>query len=333
MLLSVLCVGQLSSGFKMNPKVELPPLKDQRVLVIGASGDVGNLVCLRLSKQGYKVRAMVRDMETFYPRKEEMGNGPIELVLGNVLDKASLDAHMAGCTSCIACHGAARTSEFSDFWTKLKKAGKDHPYNVNYVGTMNILDAAQKAGVKRLVRLTGLSVGLSAFNPFAYLLNLVLSMTIKWHYMSENAIREAAEKSGLDYTVVRPGALTDTKRPKDACLLLESDGKPTSLRKSQPMWKIGRQDVANLLVAAMAHKKTARSTLSCSWGKDKKREGPRSWKALLAAVNADTSPLPRRFYRPAMIVNGTIHFVVGSAVAIKLLAIVSGKPSSAIPKR
>lgn len=45
-LLSVLSVGHLSHvhGFKMNPKVELPPLKDQRVLVIGASGDVGNLV-------------------------------------------------------------------------------------------------------------------------------------------------------------------------------------------------------------------------------------------------------------------------------------------------
>lgn len=67
----------------------------------------------------------------------------------------------------------------SDFWTRLKNTGKDHPYNVNYIGTMNILDAAQKAGVKRLVRLTGLAVGLSAFNPFAYLLNLVLSMAIK----------------------------------------------------------------------------------------------------------------------------------------------------------
>lgn len=32
---------------------------------------------------------MVRDMETFYPRKDEMGNGPIELVLGDVLDKVS----------------------------------------------------------------------------------------------------------------------------------------------------------------------------------------------------------------------------------------------------
>lgn len=37
--------------------------------------------------------------------------------------------------------------------------------------------------------------------------------------MSEKAIREAAKKSGLDYTVVRPGSLTDAKRPKDACLV------------------------------------------------------------------------------------------------------------------
>lgn len=83
------------------------------------------------------------------------------------------------CRSLLPDSGAARTSVFADFWTRLKNAGDDHPYNVNYVGTMNILDAAQKARVKRLVRLTGLSVGLSAFNPFAYLLNLVLSMTIK----------------------------------------------------------------------------------------------------------------------------------------------------------
>lgn len=54
---------------------------------------------------------------------------------------------------------------------------------------------------------------------------------------------------------------------------------------------------------------------------------PRSWKALLAAVNPDTSPLPPRFYRPAMMALGTVHFIVGSAFAIKVLAIVGGKPS------
>lgn len=75
--------------------------------------------------------------------------------------------------------GASRASALSDWWTRLKNAETGHPYNVNYIGTMNILDAAQRAGVKRFVRLTGLSVGLSAFNPFTYLLNLMISMSIK----------------------------------------------------------------------------------------------------------------------------------------------------------
>lgn len=34
-----------------------------------------------------QVRAMVRDKETYYPRKSEMGNGPLEIVVGDVLDK------------------------------------------------------------------------------------------------------------------------------------------------------------------------------------------------------------------------------------------------------
>lgn len=54
---------------------------------------------------------------------------------------------------------------------------------------------------------------------------------------------------------------------------------------------------------------------------------PKSWKALLAAVSPDTSPLPPRFYRPAMMALGTVHFIVGSAVAIQILAFVGGKPS------
>lgn len=31
---------------------------------------------------------MVRDKETYWPRKSEMGNGPVEIVVGDVLDKA-----------------------------------------------------------------------------------------------------------------------------------------------------------------------------------------------------------------------------------------------------
>lgn len=58
---------------------------------------------------------MVRDMETFYPRKDEMGNGPIELVLGNVLDKVgerhSSVARKASCCVVLCCVAVASSHE------------------------------------------------------------------------------------------------------------------------------------------------------------------------------------------------------------------------------
>lgn len=55
------------------------------VMMIMVINDDGRIV----SRQ---VRAMVRDVNNFYPRKRDLGNGPIEVVLGDVLDKVS-DLH------------------------------------------------------------------------------------------------------------------------------------------------------------------------------------------------------------------------------------------------
>lgn len=52
------------------------------------------------------------------------------------------------------------------------------------------------------------ALGKSAFFPFTVLLNAVLSMTTKWQYAGENAIRA----SGVEYTIVRPPKLVDDDR-------------------------------------------------------------------------------------------------------------------------
>ncbi|CAM9881459.1 unnamed protein product [Laminaria digitata] len=226
---------------------------------------------------------------------------------------------MEDCQSCIDCHGTSRLAQPRDLWTHPKKdKQRTHPYYINYIGTKNIIEAAQKAGVRRMVRITGLSVGLSAFNPFTYLLNLLVSMAVKWQYEGEKAMREAAE-NGLAYTVVRPGSLTDKPRPKDTSLLLESDGKPTSLLKSQAMYTISRKDVADLLVASMLSKNAAGATLTCSWGKSK--SGPTNWKTLLSKVRPDVSPMPKRYYRPAMATLGSMTMGVAWAIGGKFSAL------------
>ncbi|CAM9608718.1 unnamed protein product [Ascophyllum nodosum] len=264
---------------------------------------------------------MVRNINDFFPRKSDLGNGPIEVVLGDVLDKTSLAVAMEDCLSCIDCHGTNRLVQPRDLWTHPRKdEAKTHPYYVNYMGTKNLIEAAEKAGVKRLVRITGLSCGLSAFNPFTYLLNLLVSMAIKWQFEGEKEMRAAAER-GLAYTVIRPGSLTDKPRPKDACLMLECDGKPTSMLKARPMYTISRKEVADLMVLAMQSKNAAGATLSCSWGKDK--NGPKNWKSLMAKVRPDKSPLPERNYRASMAFLGSITLAVALAVGSKVAILVN----------
>lgn len=76
--------------------------------------------------------------------------------------------------------GTSRLVQPRDLFTHPKRdKQRTHPYYINYVGTKNVIEAAEKAGVRRLVRISGLSVGLSAFNPFTYLLNLLASMSVK----------------------------------------------------------------------------------------------------------------------------------------------------------
>lgn len=53
--------------------------------------------CFNVGRTAAKVRAMVRDVNNFFPRKKDLGEGPIEVVLGDVLDKVN-DVFLAPCT-------------------------------------------------------------------------------------------------------------------------------------------------------------------------------------------------------------------------------------------
>ncbi len=106
-------------------------------LVTGATGHIGNVLIRKLLEQGRQVRALVwRGEDTAC-----IDDLPIEKVSGDVLDPASLDAafsavdtvyHLAGIIS-------------------IMPGRNPFVWKVNVEGTRNILDAARRAGVRRLV--------------------------------------------------------------------------------------------------------------------------------------------------------------------------------------
>jgi dihydroflavonol-4-reductase len=104
------------------------------VLVTGASGFVGWHVARLLLERGYPVRALIRPGSLV--RELE-----IETVTGDLRDAASLERAVAGCGAVF--HVAADYR----LWAK----DPSELYRSNVDGTRNVLEAARKAGVDRVV--------------------------------------------------------------------------------------------------------------------------------------------------------------------------------------
>jgi len=326
----------------------------QPTLVVGATGKVGRLVVRQLLESGKPVHALVRD---FSKASEVLDSNPnLELFRGDLHNKDEIKAAMVGCVSVIAVSGTTRFSKLRDFlpW---RFFGNDsmkwcddlsHPYFVNFLGIRRLAAVAEELGVEKLVRLTGLTVGLPVYNPVAVLFNLLLSLTGKWHSMAEQSLHA----SSLDYTVLRPGGLSDDTRasfpPGDVALQLEvvgedgsghpsTEGEGRGSRKEAvvtPPARIGRADLASLCVAcaatgpsAASGRKASRRTLACRWvggalepvSQGQAADGSLTWEEELAKLSeprcrdeSPTSPTRR-------VVQRSRPYATAVAVAVLLL--------------
>jgi NAD+-dependent farnesol dehydrogenase len=108
-----------------------------RVLLTGATGLIGGRLAELLLEQGYQVNALVRSQNKL--KKEVQENSSV--FQGDILDKESIGRAMKNCEAVF--HLAA----FAGIWSKDKML----PYKVNVNGTKNILDAALKYKVRKVV--------------------------------------------------------------------------------------------------------------------------------------------------------------------------------------
>ena len=79
-------------------------------------------------------------------------------------------------------------------------------------GTLNLIKAMERNGVKRLICETALGVGDSHGQPGLFFTNIVVPLMLK-HVFAEKELQERLiKKSDLDWTIVRPGMLTNGRR-------------------------------------------------------------------------------------------------------------------------
>ena len=187
-----------------------------KAFVAGATGQTGRLIVQELRRRNIPVRALVRNKKK---TKMTWPDG-VELVEADLLNYKSLSTAL-GDSTIILCASGARPN--------LNPTG---PYKVDYEGTKNLVDMAKTGGIKHFVLVSSLCVS-QLFHP----LNLFW-LVLLWKKQAEKYI----QKSGLNYTIIRPGGLKD----KDNTGNIVMQSADTLCEGT-----ISRQKVADICVEAM----------------------------------------------------------------------------------
>ncbi|MDE2748889.1 MAG: NAD(P)H-binding protein [Chloroflexota bacterium] len=149
------------------------------ILVTGAAGYLGNQTMKRLVAEGRPARALVRRKAKAAIRLGAIADR-IEIVEGDVTRPGSLKPAMAGVDAVI--HTVAIAME---------KGGQTYEA-VNYQGTVNVLKAAEAAGVERFINIS--QNGARSDLPYRFL-------------ASKGRAQEAVAASNLKWTALRPSAI------------------------------------------------------------------------------------------------------------------------------
>lgn len=156
-------------------------LEQRKILVIGATGRNGGAIVNALETAGAKPRAMVRDLAK---AKDQAGGGvQRDWVVGDLRDPASLDAALKGVDVVI---NAAATSQLQ---------GVNDTAAVDREGTRNLIAAAKRAGVRRIVFITGMSV----YSPSPAMPPPMLKA-----FGDKREAEKLLAASGLEYVTLRP---------------------------------------------------------------------------------------------------------------------------------
>lgn len=235
----------------------------QKVLVVGGTGRVGSRIVANLLSRGVETTVMVRDVDA--ARAQNYLSGAT-IYVGNVNSMDDLLFASEGCDAIVSVQGVKppRFSKLKDLFVHPKNdAG--HPYNINYMGTKRILAAMHINRINRLVRITGSLVGKSPFFPFVAFFNILLSKTVKWHEMSEIAIRQA----NVDYTIIRPSEISSDAPNYLYNRSAENDGRHTFMTSAdngspyKTKNAISVEDVAELCTQSLFDDRLDKATVIC----------------------------------------------------------------------
>lgn len=202
-----------------------------RIVIAGGHGQLALLLSRRLSDRGDSVVGLIRNPG----HAAEVMAGGAEPVTADLeaIDAAALAEHLAGADAVVFAAGAGPSSG---------AARKD---TVDRGAAALLADAAVRAGVRRHLQVSAMGVDDAPAGDGVFAVYL----------RAKAAAEQDLRSRDLDWTILRPGGLTD--EPASGTVRLEPHVESG---------KIARDDVAAVLVALLDEPRTAGKTLELVGG-------------------------------------------------------------------
>jgi uncharacterized protein YbjT (DUF2867 family) len=254
---------------------ETIPSASELVMVAGATGGVGQLTVGKLLEKGLAIRVLTRKAD----KARKMFEDKVEIVIGDIRQPATLEVAVRDVTYIICCTGT--TAFPSTKWGfKGFLFAENSPQQVDAEGVKNLIAAAPQ-NLKRFVYVS--SCGVLRKDKFPF--NILNAFGV---LDAKKQGEEAIMNSGLPYTIIRPGRLTDgpyTSYDLNTLLKAKTDGKSAVVIGTGDtlLGQTSRIDVANACVECIFYPSTEGKVFELvNFGS---RPAMTDWEALFSQLN------------------------------------------------
>ena len=222
----------------------------ERLAVTGASGKTGWRVVDEALKRQMAVRLILRpDSVLPQPLVDAVGDGRLEVQRVELGAAKALQKALEGCTALVIATGARPSVNLAA------------PLQVDAIGVQAQVKACEAVGLKRVILVSSLCAG-----RWLHPLNL-FGLILVWKRIGERSL----QNSSLDWTVIRPGGLSedDSRADKEGVLFSKADEQESN--------SIPRRLVAQVCIDALSEPNAGGRIIEITSSNDHPQRSLSSW--------------------------------------------------------
>ncbi len=194
-----------------------------KIAITGASGKTGFRIAEEAIAKGHSVKLIVRE-NSIIPQSLSL----CSILKLSLFDSDSLDNALKGVDALLIATGARPSVDLTG------------PARIDAQGVNSQVQSCKRVGVKRVILVSSLCAG-KFFHPLNF-----FGLILIWKRIGESFL----EKSGLDWTIIRPGGLNEQEKN------INSQGVIYTSENTQVDGSIPRRLVARCCVEALEVKKS-----------------------------------------------------------------------------